>query len=97
MQGNICPIIQNSPANSFPEVAAPIKCPKTAMAEIGCPLLGDGKYGRGEVNRSYHEQKQCLWSYRLAFDFKSDAGLLEYLRGKVFQVENIPFKIRYFS
>jgi len=70
---------------------------RVSMAEIGCPLLGDGKYGRGEVNRSYHEQKQCLWSYRLAFDFKSDAGLLEYLRGKVFQVENIPFKIRYFS
>lgn len=70
---------------------------RVSMAEIGCPLLGDGKYGRGEVNRSYHEQKQCLWSYRLAFDFKSDAGLLEYLRGKVFRVENIPFKIRYFS
>ncbi len=70
---------------------------RVSMAEIGCPLLGDGKYGRGEVNRSYHEQKQCLWSYRLAFDFRSDAGLLEYLRGKVFLVENIPFKIRYFS
>lgn len=70
---------------------------RVSMAEIGCPLLGDGKYGWGEVNRSYHEQKQCLWSYQLVFDFKSDAGLLEYLRGKVFRVENIPFKNRYFS
>lgn len=70
---------------------------RVSMAEIGCPLLGDGKYGRGEVNRSYHEQKQCLWSYQLAFAFKTDAGLLEYLRGKVFEVENIPFKSRYFS
>lgn len=70
---------------------------RVSMAEIGCPLLGDGKYGRGEVNRSYHEQKQCLWSYQLTFDFQSDAGVLEYLRGKVFRVENIPFKNRYFS
>lgn len=69
---------------------------RVSMAEIGCPLLGDGKYGRGEVNRQYHEQKQCLWSYKLAFDFKTGAGALEYLRGKVFRVENIPFKTRYF-
>lgn len=70
---------------------------RVSMAEIGCPLLGDGKYGRGEVNRTYHEQKQCLWSYQLTFDFQTDAGCLEYLRGKVFRVENIPFKTRYFS
>lgn len=69
---------------------------RVSMAEIGCPLLGDGKYGRGEVNRRYAEQMQCLWSYQLAFDFQSDAGILEYLRGKVCRVENIPFKNRYF-
>lgn len=69
---------------------------RVSMAEIGCPLLGDGKYGRGETNRRYGEQKQCLWSYQLAFDFQSDAGLLQYLRGKVLRVENIPFKNRYF-
>lgn len=69
---------------------------RVSMAEIGCPLLGDGKYGRGEVNRQYHEQKQCLWSYKLTFDFKTGAGALEYLRGNVFRVENIPFKTRYF-
>lgn len=69
---------------------------RVSMAEIGCPLLGDGKYGRGETNRRYGEQKQCLWSYQLAFDFQSDAGLLQYLQGKVLRVENIPFKNRYF-
>ena len=69
---------------------------RVSMAELGCPLLGDGKYGRGETNRRYHEQKQCLWSYRLAFDYRTDAGALEYLRGKVFSVQNIPFKNRYF-
>lgn len=69
---------------------------RASLAELGCPLLGDGKYGRGEINRKYHEQKQCLWSYKLAFDFQTEAGALEYLRGKVFSVENIPFRTRYF-
>jgi len=69
---------------------------RVSMAEIGHPLLGDGKYGNGQINRSYHETKQALYSYKLAFDFTSDAGALEYLRGKVFTVEEIPFKNRYF-
>jgi len=63
---------------------------RVSMAEIGHPLLGDGKYGNGQINRSYHETKQALYSYKLAFDFTSDAGALEYLRGKVFTVEEIP-------
>jgi 23S rRNA pseudouridine955/2504/2580 synthase len=70
---------------------------RVSLAEIGCPLLGDGKYGRGEVNRRYREQKQCLWAYRLAFSFTSPGGMLDYLKGRVFSVENIPFKNRYFS
>jgi len=69
---------------------------RVSMAEIGCPLLGDGKYGNGQVNRKYGETKQALYSYRLAFDFTTDAGALEYLRGKVFKVANIPFKKKYF-
>ena len=69
---------------------------RVSMAEIGCPLLGDGKYGNGAVNRDYHEQKQLLCSYRLAFAFSEDAGLLEYLRGKEFSVADVPFRTRYF-
>ncbi len=38
---------------------------RVSMAEIGCPLLGDGKYGRGDVNRRYHETRQALYSYKL--------------------------------
>lgn len=69
---------------------------RVSLAEIGHPLLGDGKYGNGVVNRKYHEQKQALYSYRLIFDFTSDAGALEYLRGKAFTVQEVPFQNAYF-
>ena len=57
---------------------------RVSMAEIGCPLLGDGKYGKGDVNRRYHETRQALYSYKLRFDFPTDAGLLNYLKGQEF-------------
>ena len=70
---------------------------RVSMAELGHPLLGDGKYGNGQINRKYGETRQALYSYRLAFDFTTDAGALEYLRGKVFIVSDIPFQKKYFS
>ena len=69
---------------------------RVSMAEIGCPLLGDGKYGLGGKNRSYHEEKQLLYSYKLAFAYETDAGILEYLRGREFTVSDIPFREKYF-
>jgi 23S rRNA pseudouridine955/2504/2580 synthase len=69
---------------------------RVSMAEIGCPLLGDGKYGQGSVNKRYHETRQALYSYQLRFDLPTDAGVLNYLRGRVFTVENIPFREKYF-
>ena len=33
---------------------------RVSMAELGCPLLGDGKYGQGGVNKRYHETRQAL-------------------------------------
>ena len=69
---------------------------RVSMAEIGCPLLGDGKYGNGGINKRYHETRQALYSYKLAFPFPTDAGILNYLRGKVFTVEDVPFKDKYF-
>ena len=70
---------------------------RATFAHMGCPLLGDGKYGRGEVNRRYGETRQALYSYKLTFDFPTDAGLLSYLRGRSFQVEQVPFRVRYFG
>ena len=67
-----------------------------SMAELGCPLLGDGKYGNGTVNKRYHETRQALYSYRLGFAFSTDATPLNYLRGRVFTVEKVPFREKYF-
>ena len=66
------------------------------MASIGCPLLGDGKYGRNEHNKRYGETGQLLYSYQLTFWFESDAGALSYLDGKTFTVKNVPFVKKYF-
>ena len=70
---------------------------RVSMAEIGHPLLGDGKYGNGAANKKYHETRQALYSYKLTFAFDSDAGCLEYLRGKSFSVKEVPFQARYFN
>ena len=69
---------------------------RVSMAEIGCPLLGDGKYGNGAVNRRFRETRQALYAYQLRFDFPTDAGSLNYLRGKFFTVPHIPFRDAYF-
>lgn len=66
------------------------------MASIGCPLLGDGKYGTNEQNRPYGESGQALYAYSLTFRFTSGAGALSYLDGKTFSVRDIPFVQKYF-
>ena len=70
---------------------------RATMADLGCPLLGDGKYGDGRANRRYGETRQALYSYRLTFDFPTDAGILGYLRGRSFQVDQVPFRDKYFG
>lgn len=69
---------------------------RVQMAHAGHPLLGDGKYGVERMNRRYKESRQLLWSYKLTFSFTSGAGALEYLTGRSFTVENVPFAARYF-
>ena len=70
---------------------------RASFADLGCPLLGDGKYGRGEVNKRYGETRQALYSYQLTFDFPTDAGILNYLKGRSFSVETVPFRDKYFG
>ena len=69
---------------------------RAQMAAAGCPLLGDGKYGRERINRTYGETGQMLYSYKLTFTLPTDAGILEYLRGKTFQVQQVAFAEKYF-
>lgn len=56
------------------------------LAYIGHPIVGDGKYGSNTYNRSMKARQQALWAYKLIFDFKEDAGSLNYLKGKKFEV-----------
>ncbi len=62
------------------------------FASIGCPLVGDGKYGNNQDNRRRGgRRKQFLCSYKTTFDFTSDAGALEHLNGKTFEVPSVWF------
>ena len=57
------------------------------LAHIGLPIVGDGKYGNYEINKKLGFKTQQLTSYKLKFNFISDASILEYLNGKEFVKE----------
>ena len=69
---------------------------RAQLAAAGHPLLGDGKYG-GKSSRGRDEKYQALYSYRTVFGFSTDAGELEYLRGRSFTVEKVDFVEKYFQ
>ncbi len=52
------------------------------LAHIGYPILGDGKYGNNEINKRFGFKIQQLTSYSLTFNFKTDSGILNYLKNK---------------
>lgn len=59
------------------------------MAHIGCPVLGDGKYGDGALNKKYGLSRQVLLAKRLTL---FSEGELKYLSGKTFESgQNIHF------
>jgi 23S rRNA pseudouridine955/2504/2580 synthase len=45
------------------------------MAYIGHPILGDGKYGKEEINKKYGAKEQQLFAYRLKFNFPKKSPL----------------------
>lgn len=64
------------------------------LASIGHPLAGDPKYAKGfrtKIKMPDQIKGQALYSYKLVFNFQEDAGILNYLNGKQFQLENVPF------
>lgn len=66
------------------------------FAHIGCPLLGDGKYGINQVNREYKVKTQALYSYKLKFTFAGDDnGCLDYLNGREFTVKDVWFENKF--
>ena len=52
------------------------------LAHIGLPIIGDGKYGKNQINKHFNKKTQELLSYKLVFNFTSDSGNLDYLKGK---------------
>ncbi len=71
---------------------------RASFSHLGNPLLGDGKYGTNAQNKQFGGyKKQFLYSYKLAFDFESDAGILNYLNGKSFEVEDVWFKNAFYD
>ena len=53
------------------------------LAYIGYPIIGDGKYGKNEINKKYGKKYQILCSYKIKFNFSREEGILSYLNGKI--------------
>ena len=62
------------------------------MAFLGYPIIGDGKYGKNEINKTFNKKTQSLSSYSLKFNFTSQSGLLDYLNSRAFTLNNISFQ-----
>ena len=67
---------------------------RAQFSHAGHPLLGDGKYGK--LDKRFDRNYQALYSYKLTFTFTTDAGSLEPLNGRSFQVEQVDFVEEYF-
>ena len=55
------------------------------LAYIGFPIIGDGKYGKNDINKKFNKKTQLLESYNLKFNFSSPSGILSYLNGKIIE------------
>ena len=62
----------------------------------GHPLLGDNQYGNAKQNEKYGRSFQALYAYRLVFSFETDAGELNYLKGREFEAPDVRFVKEYF-
>ena len=67
---------------------------RAQFAHAGHPLLGDGKYVK--LDKRFDRNYQALYSYRLTFRFTTEAGSLEYLNGRSYQVNQVEFVDEYF-
>ena len=57
------------------------------LAHIGCPILGDDKYGDREFNKANKKYAQALRSVRVELHFPEESSL-SYLEGKVIESLN---------
>ena len=52
------------------------------LAHIGCPIVGDMKYGDTDKNREKKTARQCLVAKKLRFSL---SGAFSYMNGKIFE------------
>lgn len=57
------------------------------LAHIGCPILGDSKYGNNAANRELHFKYQALCAWELRFPAQIDDEQFSHLAGRVFHAE----------
>jgi len=69
---------------------------RAQFAFAGHPLLGDNQYGNARMNEKYNRSFQALYAYRLVFSFETDAGVLNYLKGREFEAPDVRFVHEYF-
>ena len=56
------------------------------LAYIGYPIIGDGKYGKNDINKKFNKKHQELTAYKIVFNFHNSCGLLDYLKGKTIEI-----------
>ena len=61
------------------------------LAYLGYPIIGDGKYGKNDINKLFKKSQQMLCSYKLKFNFSSDSGVVNYLNGREFVLGSVDF------
>lgn len=57
------------------------------LAHIGCPILGDSKYGNNAANRELHFKYQALCAWELRFPHTIEDPRFAHLAGRVFHAE----------
>lgn len=57
------------------------------LAHLGFPIIGDGKYGKNEINKKFNKKTQMLCSYIIKFNFSTDANILNYLNTKTISLD----------
>ena len=56
------------------------------MAALGCPVLGDMRYGNRTLNEKYGKSYQLLCAFRVKLDFSGEPCPLLHLRGKSWEI-----------
>jgi len=65
---------------------------RAQFADMGHPLVGDGKYGINRDDKRFGYKFQALYSYKLTFLPSDPTSPLAYLKGREFEVKEVFFK-----